>query len=83
MNLRSFQQGTHCMKKFGPLIDWCPLGEEIECLTQIPKLAVRIQATACMLNESFRVLVLSSSNLEINGAHMGVTPWVVHRGWFE
>ena len=64
----------HCMKKFGLLIDWCPLGEGIECLTIILTLADQIQATACMLDKSCRAWVLSSSSLEIIVADLGVPP---------
>ena len=54
----------HCMMKFGPLIYLGPIGEWIECLTVMPTLADRIQATAGMFNGSCRVWVQSSSNLE-------------------
>ena len=69
----------HCMKKFGPLIDWYPLGEGIECLTVIPTLADQIQATAGMLDKSCRAWVLSSSNLGIIVADLGVPPGVARR----
>ena len=69
----------HCMNKCGLLIDLCPLGEGIECLTLVPTLADHIQATTCMLDKSCRAWVLSSSNLEIIVADLGVIPWVC--GW--
>ena len=69
----------HCMKKFGPSIDWCWLGEGIECLTVIPTLADRIQATASMLDKSCRAWALSSSDLDIIVADLGVPPRV--DGW--
>ena len=49
------------------------------CLTVIQTLVDRIQATACMLDESCRALVLSSSNLEIIVADLEVPPRVA--GW--
>ena len=62
----------HCMKKCGPKIDWCPLGEGIECLTVIQTLADRIQATACMLYESFRAWVKYSKEGSISKKALGI-----------
>ena len=69
----------HCVKKFGPTIARCPLGEGIECLTVIQTFTDRIQATACMLDESCTAWVHSSSDLEIIVADLGVPPRV--DGW--
>ena len=62
----------HCTKKFGPIIDWCPLGEGIECLTVIQTLADQIQATACMLDESCRVWVKKSKEGSISKKSIGI-----------
>ena len=64
----------HCIMKFWPSIDWCPLGEGLECLTLISTLADQIQATACMFDKSGRAWVLSSSNLEIIVGDLRVPP---------